>query len=77
MPHIDIKHFPKKLTAEQRDHLADAITALVVEHFDTDSSAVSVTLEPITKDAWHERVVVPDIKRRTHLLIKRPGYPLS
>ena len=74
MPHIAIKHFPKDFTDEQRQRLAEAITSVVVRHFGTYDGAVSIALEPVAQDEWQEKVLVPEIREREHLLLKAPHY---
>lgn len=74
MPHVSIKHFPKDLTAEQKDRLAQAITDVVTEHFHVSDAAVSIALEPVDKADWNEKVYGPDITANQDRLIKPPGY---
>jgi 4-oxalocrotonate tautomerase len=77
VPHVHIKHFPRDFTDEQKQRLADAITAVVTDHFDTYDGAVSIALEPVTADDWDRAVLVPDIQGRAGLLIKKPDYRSS
>ncbi|MEV4649578.1 tautomerase PptA [Saccharopolyspora sp. NPDC049357] len=74
MPHVNIKHFPKEVTDEQKRKLAESITLALIEHLGTRDGAVSVTLEPVEKEVWNETVVEPEINGRPELLIKRPDY---
>lgn len=73
MPHVNIKHFPKDLTGAERARLADAITAVVVDHFAVPDGVVSVALEPVERADWDEQVVGPEIRGREELLIKPPN----
>jgi 4-oxalocrotonate tautomerase len=59
MPHVNIKHFPNELTNDEKSSLAESITTLVAEHFGTSEGAVSIALEPVTKDDWDDTVVQP------------------
>lgn len=77
MPHVNIKHFPKDFTDEQRERLAEAVTAVVTEHFVTDAGNVSVALEPVAADEWNQTVGVPEILGRADLLIRRPAYQIE
>jgi 4-oxalocrotonate tautomerase len=77
MPHVDIKHFPKEFTDDQKGRLADALTAVVVEHFGTYDGAVSIALQPVDQQDWNEQVIAGEITGREHRLIKAPDYPLS
>jgi 4-oxalocrotonate tautomerase len=74
MPHLDITHFPKEFTDDQKDRLADALTAVVVEHFGTYEGAVSIALRPVAEQDWDEQVVVGQITGHGHRLIKAPDY---
>ncbi|MFC9843884.1 amino acid adenylation domain-containing protein [Streptomyces sp. NPDC060223] len=74
MPHLTIKHFPKNFTEQQKQRLAESLTAVIVEQFGTYEGAVSIALEPVAQDAWQESVYEPEITRRGHLLIKAPDY---
>jgi 4-oxalocrotonate tautomerase len=74
VPHVNIKHFPAGFTPEQKQHLSDAITSLVMEHFAVPEGAVSIALEPVPKTDWSESVHSREITGRRHLLIKEPNY---
>jgi 4-oxalocrotonate tautomerase len=74
MPHVNIKHFPRDLTGEQKRRLAETITAVVSESFVVPRGAVSIALEPVAETDWNETVVVPEITGREHTLIKAPNY---
>ncbi|UQA91325.1 tautomerase PptA [Streptomyces halobius] len=74
MPHINIKHFPKDFTEEQKQRLSEALADVVIRHFDVPDGAVSIALEPVPQSAWSDAVVVPEITGRQDLLIKEPNY---
>lgn len=75
MPHVNVKYFPRNLSDEQKEHLAEAITMIIVEHFDgTLAGSVSIALDPVAEADWNETVGVPEIAARRHLLIKTPNY---
>ncbi len=74
MPHINIKHFPVTLCPEQRKELVTAITKTVAVAFNCDAGVISIALEPVEKEAWSERVYVPEIINRKNLLCKVPTY---
>jgi 4-oxalocrotonate tautomerase len=74
VPHVNIKHFPRDFTDEQKKAVAEAITTVVLQNFDTYEGAVSIALEPVAKPDWNETVVVPEITGRAHLLVKAPNY---
>ena len=74
MPHLNIKHFPRDLSAGERDALVEGLVQLIPRAFDCADTAVSVALEPVAPGAWRERVVDPEFHDRGALLIRRPGY---
>ena len=74
MPHINIKHFPTPLTDEQEVRLVSALTAAVQNAFDCDEGVISIALEPVEQEVWHERVYLPEIVNRKQLLHKIPNY---
>ncbi|MDQ1742207.1 MAG: hypothetical protein QOE23_546 [Pseudonocardiales bacterium] len=74
MPHVNIKHFPVPLTDEQQGRLVSALTAAVRNAFDCDEGVISIALEPVEQEAWHERVYLPEIVNRKQLLHKVPNY---
>lgn len=73
MPHVNIKHYTRDFTDEQKKHLAEAITQAITEHFDIHEGAVSIALEPVAEPDWNETVHAPEITAREHLLIKAPS----
>lgn len=77
MPHVHIKHFPRDFTDAQKERLAEAVTAVVSEHFGTDEGNVSVALEPVAAAEWNQTVGVPEILGRADLLIRRPAYQIQ
>lgn len=74
MPHVSIKHFPPHLDADQTSTLVAAITNAVRAAFSCDEAVISITLEPVARAAWNERVYVPDIVNSTATLVKVPNY---
>ncbi|MEV7026240.1 tautomerase family protein [Kitasatospora sp. NPDC093558] len=74
MPHVNIKHFPRDVTPQQKRDLADAITTVIAEHFDVPACAVSIALEPVPETSWNDTVVGPEISGRKHLVVKEPDY---
>lgn len=74
VPHVNIKHFPNNLEADQISALVDAITNAVRTAFSVDEGAVSIALEPVAQDVWTERVYIPEIVEGTGNLVKAPNY---
>ena len=65
---------PRDFTDEQQKQLAEAITTVILANFETDEGAVLIALEPVEKAEWSEKVVVPEVTEREHLLLKVPNY---
>jgi phenylpyruvate tautomerase PptA (4-oxalocrotonate tautomerase family) len=74
VPHVNIKHFPVRLTAEKESALVSAITEAVQEAFDCPEGVVSIAVEPVAPEVWTEQVYTPEIVDRGHLLRKPPDY---
>jgi phenylpyruvate tautomerase PptA (4-oxalocrotonate tautomerase family) len=74
MPHVNIKHFPVALTEEQQAKLVAAVTDAVKSAFKCDEQVISVALEPVAKEMWHDKVYLPEIVGRKELLRKSPSY---
>lgn len=74
MPHVDIKCFPRNLTEQQREALAEDITAALIKHLGSSDEAVSVALNIVQPDQWKSDVYDPIIKPHLAELIKKPGY---
>ncbi|GAA3397968.1 tautomerase PptA [Streptomyces roseoviridis] len=74
MPHVDISYYDREFTDEQKDRLAKALSDVVVEHFSTYDGAVSVSLHPVDREDWQDRVFEPRITGLPDRLIKAPDY---
>jgi len=74
MPHVNIKHFPVSMSQEQQAELVAAITQAVTRAFKCDEGVISISLEPVEKEVWNERVYLPEIVKRKDLLRKTPNY---
>ncbi|MHB9863799.1 amino acid adenylation domain-containing protein [Streptomyces sp. YIM S03343] len=74
VPHVNIKHFPVAITPAQEEELLAAVTEAVRNAFGCKEDVVSIAIEPVEQDAWHERVYEPEIVRRQDLLRKTPNY---
>lgn len=74
MPHISIKHLPAPLTDEQATALVDAVSDAVRTAFAVPDDVISIAVEAVPKDDWHETVYVPEIVNRAGLLRKKPNY---
>lgn len=74
VPHINIKHFPVALSQAQEEELLAALTSAVSNAFGCKEDVVSIAIEPVEQEAWHEQVYEPEIVRRQDLLRKTPNY---
>ncbi|MFE2293189.1 amino acid adenylation domain-containing protein [Streptomyces sp. NPDC059452] len=74
VPHVNIKYFPVPLSEDQQSELVAAVTRAVKSAFRCDEGVISVALEPVEKEAWNERVYIPEIVQRRNLLHKTPNY---
>ncbi|WP_075181793.1 tautomerase PptA [Pantoea sp. 1.19] len=76
MPHVTIKHYPRDLSAEQQQALADEVTALIARHFGSQPQSVSLALQEVSPEAWKQAVWDPEIAPQLATLAKKPGYSL-
>lgn len=74
MPHVNVKHFPREFTDEERSRLSEAITEVILEHFDTYEGAVSIAVQSVAKADWKESVVEREITGHEYQLLKPPNY---
>ena len=49
MPHVDIKCFPRDLNDEQKAALAEDIAEVIIRHFNSKDSSVSVALNQVNQ----------------------------
>ena len=75
MPHVIVKLWPGK-SEQLKRHLADLITADVMQVFDYGEESVSVGFEEIKSQDWREQVYKPDIQDKWDKLYKKPGYEM-
>lgn len=73
MPHVIVKLWPGK-TEQQKQKLADAITASVTSILNYGDDSVSVAMVEVAPNAWAEDVYQPDIVTKPDQLYKKPGY---
>lgn len=74
MPHVNIKYFPVAISEEQESELVDALAGAITEAFGCDKGVISIALEPVDTDSWHEQVYLPEVVERKNLLVKKPNY---
>ncbi|BBJ62931.1 MAG TPA: Tautomerase PptA [Enterobacter asburiae] len=76
MPHVDIKCFPRDLNDEQKTALAEDIAEVIIRHFNSKDSSVSVALNQVNQEDWKEQVWDTEIGPKLDELIKKPGYSM-
>jgi len=73
MPHVVVKLTAGR-TDQQKEALAKAITAAVVQSLGSTEAAVSVGIEDVVEDDWTDAVYRPDILAKADTIFKKPGY---
>lgn len=73
MPHISVKLWPGKTTA-QKQALSDAIVENVKTIFGSADGSVSVAFEEIQPENWSSHVYEAEIQDKWNMLTKAPGY---
>ena len=76
MPHVDIKCFPRDLNDEQKTALAEDIAEVIILHFNSKDSSVSVALNQVNQEDWKAQVWDTEIGPKLDELIKKPGYSM-
>ncbi len=76
MPHIEIQHYPKELSEEQRLQLAQGITQLICKHLSVEEDVVSIAMQAIPPSDWAKQVYRPSIQNRGKELIQAPAYTI-
>ncbi len=74
MPHVNIKHFPKVLTNQEKTDLVAAVSSAIKISFGCEENVISIALEPIEEEDWHVKVYETEIKCRADMLCKVPSY---
>jgi 4-oxalocrotonate tautomerase len=59
MPHVDIKCFPRDLNDEQKAALAEDIAEVIIRHFNSKDSSVSVALNQVNQETGKRRSGIP------------------
>lgn len=73
MPHVIVKLVAGR-TKEQKQRIADAVTAAIMESADKDADSVSVGIEDVRAEDWNAAVYGPDIHEKRATIFKEPGY---
>lgn len=70
MPHVIVKMYPGR-TEDQKVRLARAITDSVVSIAACPEESVSVSIEEVSPEEWHEKVYGPYISGNESTLYKK------
>ncbi|MCS3429796.1 tautomerase PptA [Klebsiella sp. BIGb0407] len=76
MPHIEIKCFPRDLTAEQKQVLATELCDVLKKHLGSKDESLSVALQMVEQSLWKSEVWDTQIAPQMEQLLKKPGYQL-
>jgi 4-oxalocrotonate tautomerase len=76
MPHIDIKCYPKHLSAEQLDEFISELTTTIQNHLKARFGDISINYTEIPAERWKDEVWDKEIAPNLEHLIKQPGYKL-
>jgi 4-oxalocrotonate tautomerase len=76
MPHVDLKYYPRDLTAQDKQALAEAIASVLKQHLNTTDDAISIAMHEVDAADWKAQVYDPIIKPNLSILAKKPGYQL-
>ncbi|SEG18231.1 tautomerase PptA [Marinobacterium lutimaris] len=74
MPHVEIKYFPRHLSDEEKQAIADDICALLNKHLQASDDSISINLEEVMSGRWKIDVYEPLIKPKWDSLVKKPCY---
>lgn len=75
MPHFQIKLLKGK-TEEQKQKLAEEVVKAAQGVIGFGEESYSVTIEDFSLEEWKNKVYPVDIKKRTDILYKAPGYEM-
>jgi 4-oxalocrotonate tautomerase len=73
MPHVIIKMYPGT-SKEQKEKIAQEITAVLMKNADKPEEAVSIAITEVAEDAWMNEVYAKEILPNMEKLFKKPGY---
>ncbi|MAK91129.1 MAG: Tautomerase PptA [Oleibacter sp.] len=74
MPHVDIKYFPRDLSEEEKQIIADKICSVLKQHLHADDGSISVAMTEVPSGLWKETVYDREIAPKLDQLVKKPGY---
>lgn len=68
--------FSRDLNDEQKAALAEDIAEVIIRHFNSKDSSVSVALNQVNQEDWKAQVWDTEIGPKLDELIKKPGYSM-
>jgi 4-oxalocrotonate tautomerase len=71
MPHIVVKLYPGRSEKEKAE-LAQELTVTMISVLGSRRDAISVGIEEVAPDDWHELVTKPDVLAKPGTIYKRP-----
>ena len=76
MPHINIKCYPKHLTAGEMKDFVQDLTQLVGKHLKSTEDSISISYNEIPAEKWKEEVFDKEIRPYVGKLAKDPNYDM-
>ena len=76
MPHLKVQMYPGRTDA-QKEQLEKSLEECMKEVLGSPSSSISIAIEEIPQENWHEEVVEKELKENSNTVVKMPGYPLD
>jgi 4-oxalocrotonate tautomerase len=74
MPHIDIKCYPKHLSADEMKSFTEGLTKLLEDHLHVGYTDVSINYTEVQPEEWKAKVWDKEIAPNMEHLAKKPGY---
>lgn len=76
MPHINIKCYPKGLSASQLQQFAEELSAFVGKKLNTPDEYITVAYQEFDEAAFKREVWDKEIAPQREALLKKPAYEL-
>lgn len=76
MPHIKVQMYPGR-SKEQKEELAKALEQCLCNVLNSSSDGISISIEDIDQNDWHDKVVKEEILSNKENIFKMPKYSLE
>ncbi|ACS85576.1 tautomerase PptA [Musicola paradisiaca] len=76
MPHVAVKYYPRNLSEDVKQALANEICDVIKKYLHSEDRALSVALTEVAPERWKEEVYDVEIGPELENLTKKPGYTL-